>query len=519
MVAPSIFNDVIGPVMRGPSSSHSAAALRIGWFCRAFMAGDISKVEVAADHSGSLPTTYHSQGSEMGLLGGLLGFSLTDERLISYKKEIEEAAITATFVTDNFGDTHPNTYRISLSNRAAEHQIIALSTGGGMIEIIEIDGIPVSIMGDRYLSFVYPEREDDLLNFLSASGEQLIITDKTEQHKGFVIVESSKALSDDTYSDLAKRGCRVVNCQPVLPIVRPLELTVPFSNCEEMLVFNDDKNLDLAELAISYEMARGDLTKSEVIEKMIEIVSIIQNAVETGLQGTDYSDRILGHQSGHYLAAEEEGRLHNLGCLDTVIAYTSALMEVKSALGVIVAAPTAGSCGGLPATILGAGKGLNSSQEELAKAFLVGGLIGLFIAKDATFSAELGGCQAECGAGAGMAAAAVTYLHGGSNQQCLAAASMSLQNILGMVCDPVANRVEVPCLGKNVLAASNALSMSNVALAGFDQVIPLSQVIETMDKVGKSIPHELRCTGLAGLSVTQSSQDIFQKLKTSVTTK
>jgi L-serine dehydratase len=144
---------------------------------------------------------------------------------------------------------------------------------------------------------------------------------------------------------------------------------------------------------------------------------------------------------------------------------------------------------------------------------LAAGMIGVFIAAHSTFAAEVGGCQAECGAGSGMAAAALVTLARGHTRQAVAAASMALQNVLGMVCDPVANRVEVPCLGKNVLAASNALSCANMALADFDPVIPLDEVIETMDKVGKSIPSELRCTALGGLSITKASKEIEKRLR------
>ncbi len=112
------------------------------------------------------------------------------------------------------------------------------------------------------------------------------------------------------------------------------------------------------------------------------------------------------------------------------------------------------------------------SKDAMTRAMLAGGMIGIFIAAHATFAAEVGGCQAECGAGSGMAAAALVTLAGGSTQQAVNAASMALQNILGMICDPVANRVEVPCLGKNVMAASNALACANMALAGYDPVIP-----------------------------------------------
>jgi L-serine dehydratase len=144
---------------------------------------------------------------------------------------------------------------------------------------------------------------------------------------------------------------------------------------------------------------------------------------------------------------------------------------------------------------------------------LAGGMIGVFIATSSTFAAEVAGCQAECGAASGMTAAALATMGGGTTDQAVAAASIALQNVMGMVCDPVANRVEVPCLGKNVMAASNALSCANMALAGCDPVIPLDEVIEAMDRVGRSLPHELRCTALGGLSVTRTSKAIEARLE------
>ena len=195
-----------------------------------------------------------------------------------------------------------------------------------------------------------------------------------------------------------------------------------------------------------------------------------------------------------------------------MILYVTALMEMKSSMGVIVAAPTAGSCGGLPGACIGAADAMGLSMDDMTRAMLAAGMVGVFIAAHATFAAEVGGCQAECGAGSGMAAAALVTLAGGSTRQAVNAASVALQNILGMICDPVANRVEVPCLGKNTLAASNALACAKMALADFDPVIPLDQVIATMDVVGKSLPYELRCTALGGLSITEASKEVEKRL-------
>lgn len=248
---------------------------------------------------------------------------------------------------------------------------------------------------------------------------------------------------------------------------------------------------------------------------MKEIVLTMQNSILEGLQGTQYDDRILGYQSGAFQTHMENQRLLDGGVLNQIILYTTAMMEMKSAMGVIVAAPTAGACGGLPGAVLGAASVMGLSIDDMTRAMLAAGMIGVFIAAHATFAAEVGGCQAECGAGSGMAAAALTTLAGGTPTQAVNAASMALQNILGMICDPVANRVEVPCLGKNVLAASNALACANMALADFDVVIPLDEVIDTMHQVGKSLPSELRCTGLGGLSITPTSKEIESRLNRS----
>jgi L-serine dehydratase len=155
---------------------------------------------------------------------------------------------------------------------------------------------------------------------------------------------------------------------------------------------------------------------------------------------------------------------------------------------------------------------MDLSLEDITKGMLAAGMIGLFIAQSATFAAEVGGCQVECGAGSSMAAAGLVQIMDGSAKQAVDAASMALQNVMGMVCDPVGDRVEVPCLGKNVMAGVNAIACANMALAGFDKVIPLDEVIDSMYKVGQMLPSELRCTGKGGLSVTPMGIKIFEKL-------
>lgn len=510
---PSIFNDVIGPVMRGPSSSHCAASLRIGRLCRDLMSEKINHVLIEFDPKGSLATTHKSQGSDMGLFGGFLGWEAFDERLPESEHYLTLAGINVEIEILDIGASHPNTYRITLSSKEESRRMTAISTGGGMIEVISIDGATVFMAGDFCETLVYCKSPESLLPFLQRSLDY----DEISVHAGdltFIEIKSQQFPDAAMCQELTTTDevLFIKKLSPVLPVMARKDLRVPFITCEEMLDFNQDKGLDLWELAIAYESARGNITPQEVMEKMLAIVRIMDQSIQSGLRGTKYADRILGSQSVQLQKQLNNNRLIGGDVNNTIIMYVSAMMEVKSSMGVIVAAPTAGSCGALPGAIFGTASSLHMSEEDTVKAMLAAGLIGVFIAAHATFAAEVGGCMAECGSGSGMAAAALVGMAKGSLMQSIAAASLALQNSLGLICDPIGNRVEAPCLGRNVMAATNAVSCANMALSDYDHLISLDEVIETMQKVGNEIHHTLRCTNLGGLSVTTAAKKIEERL-------
>ncbi len=512
---PSIFNDVIGPVMRGPSSSHCAAALRIGRLCRDLMNGRIEYVKMEFDAKGSLAHTHTSQGSDMGFFGGLLGWEATDERLPQSAAALQKEGVQVEIHIGDYGDAHPNTYRLTLSNSNETRQMTAFSTGGGMLEVVSIDGIPVVIKGDYFETLLRVDAVGlSLHEFLKDAVAAEEIRLHTNPDGTLVQIRSREPIPEPARKLLASRmdvkWMRTL--APVLPVLSRKEIQIPFITAEQMLEWNQERHLDLAALAAVYESARGGIPEIEVEQRMEAIVEILRRSIAEGLKGTRFKDRILGVQSMGFKAAMDKGALLETGMLNTMILYVTSLMEVKSAMGVIVAAPTAGSCGALPATVIAAAESIGGTEKDMRRALLSAGMIGVFISARSTFAAELCGCLAECGAGSGMAAAALVTLAGGSARRAIDAASLAIQNVLGLICDPVANRVEVPCLGRNVLAASNALACANMVLAGYDAVVPLDEVIETMDRVGKSLPAELRCTALGGLSITPASRAIARRL-------
>jgi L-serine dehydratase len=454
-MAISIFNDVIGPVMRGASSSHCAAALRIGRLARDLMGGDITQLLIEFDTNGSLPNTHQGQGSDMGLFGGLLGWEAADDRLPLSPVHLRDAGIAVTFRYIDCHDPHPNTYRLTLSNAREQQTMIAISTGGGMIEVLAINGDAVSLDGGATVEIATPY------------------------------------------------GVRTLH--QVLPVGSHPDVVLPFNTCTELLAHDAGREMPLWQYAVQYEQLRGGLSADAVHGMMVDIVRILRRSVAHGIEGTSYDDRLLGHQSGRFAAAMQRGSLLNGGALNRTVLYTTALMEVKSAMGVIVAAPTAGACAALPASCLAVAEEMALTEDDMARAMLAAGLIGVFITGPWTFAAEVGGCQAEGGAAAAMAAAALVTLGGGNLTQATGAASMALQSMLGLICDPVAARVEIPCLGKNVLAASNALSCANMALAGYDAMIPFDEVVGAAKQVAERMPREHRCTALGGLATTPTA--------------
>ncbi|MEP6755809.1 MAG: L-serine ammonia-lyase, iron-sulfur-dependent, subunit alpha [Chthonomonadales bacterium] len=505
----SIFNDVIGPVMRGASSSHCAAALRIGRLARDLMEGEISDVLIEFDRTGSLPTTHESQGSDMGLFGGLLGWDADDERLPNSASALNAAGITTKFVYAGYGDVHPNTYRLTLTNYRETHSLIAISTGGGMIELLEIDGTKLSMFGDYFETLLWGKRSQIVAQLSESGFGDLEVVGE------LVRIKSNRFVDDVAIECLRKSGdlTTVKRLHPVLPVLSRPGIEVPFTTCNELLAYDAGQSVPLWRYGLQYEMARGDLTEQQVLEKMVDIVRILRKSIASGLAGTHYEDRVLGWQSGGFQELMQAGKLLDGGALNKIVLYVTAMMEVKSSMGVIVAMPTAGACAALPGAVIAMAEELGLGEEEMAKALLASGLIGVFIATAWSFAAEVGGCQAEGGSAASMAAAALITLAGGTLKQAVGASSMALQSMIGLICDPIANRVEAPCLGKNVMAAANALCTANISLAGFDQVIPLDEVIETAKRVSAQMPRELRCTSLGGLSITPTSRAIEFRLK------
>jgi L-serine dehydratase len=516
----------MGPVMRGPSSSHTAASARIGRLAAGLLGEEIKSVLVEFTPDGSLATTYDGQGSDIGIAAGLLGLEASSSQMNDSLSLIKGRGIDLKFEIREYPATHPNTYRLTLESvNGRRLQIIAISTGGGMVKITRINGFEVDVQGGYYEFFLFVKSlSSDAVKSIpeefTRKYRSLEIEDiKISVDKGIALIniKTTRPISNGIREEISSgfHPAEVLYAPPVLPVLSGTKCTVPFTTAADLIGSLPGNDTQLWEMAVMYESQRGNFSEEEVWKLAAGIHQIMRESVITGLKGTSYKDRILGRQSHLIDKGVTEGRIPDSPLMNNVIRNTMAVMESKSSFQVIVAAPTAGSCGVIPGAVTGCADSHGFTEEECVKAVLSAGMIGVLIATQSTFSAEVAGCQAECGAASAMAAAAIVQLLGGNAIEAVNAASFALQNMLGLICDPVANRVEVPCLGKNILGAVNGLTSANITMAGVNTLIPLDEVIKAMDSVGASLPRELRCTGCGGLSVTNTAREIERKLHTS----
>lgn len=271
----------------------------------------------------------------------------------------------------------------------------------------------------------------------------------------------------------------------------------------ELMELANSKRCKIYEIVIENEVELQGLSREEIVLKMKKALEVMKASAQEALDKEVKS--VSGLIGGDAKRLEDYRKSGNTLCGDTIVkamARALSCSEVNAAMGRIVAAPTAGSCGILPSAVITAGEKLDKTEDEIVNALFTASGIGQIIAKNATVSGAEGGCQAECGAAAAMAAAAIVEMAGGTPEMCLNAASIALKNIMGLVCDPIAGLVEAPCAKRNASGVVNALISAELALAGIKSIIPFDEVVEAMYRVGKALPEALRETALGGIATT-----------------
>lgn len=274
---------------------------------------------------------------------------------------------------------------------------------------------------------------------------------------------------------------------------------------KELLKICKEQNLSLSEFAIREEMERSETSREEVISKMKTVLDVMRESTNEGREKKIYSvSGLIGGDAYKLNKYINKGKTLTGPVMNKAMARALSCSEVNASMGRIVACPTAGSCGILPAVILTAGEALELSDEEMVMGLFASSAVGMIIADNATVSGAEGGCQAECGSASAMGSAAVVEMMGGTPEMSLNAAAIVIKNILGLVCDPVAGLVEVPCAKRNFAGAVSALTTADVVMAGISSRIPFDDMVEAMYRVGKQLPSSLRETAEGGTATTET---------------
>ncbi|WXR61855.1 L-serine ammonia-lyase, iron-sulfur-dependent, subunit alpha [Peptostreptococcaceae bacterium AGR-M142] len=284
------------------------------------------------------------------------------------------------------------------------------------------------------------------------------------------------------------------------------------NNGQELKDICLNEGISIWEYTLKAEAKKSKISEEEVFNRMKEVLEVMKASAQKGLDEEVISvSSLIG---GDAYKVNEYSKKESLtgSFMNKAMARALSSSEVNAAMGKIVAAPTAGSCGIMPAVIISAAEKLNKSEDDMVRALLSASTIGNIISTNATVSGAEGGCQAECGSAAAMACAAVVEMMGGSVEQALDGAAIVIKNVLGLVCDPVAGLVEIPCAKRNMAGTVSALTTADLVMAGVKSHIPFDDTVEAMFEVGKSLPCALRETALGGVAITKAGKLLEEKV-------
>lgn len=286
-----------------------------------------------------------------------------------------------------------------------------------------------------------------------------------------------------------------------------------FRNAAELVELAESKDMKISEIMIQKEVEERGTSREEVLRQMEENLKVMEQAVERGAkEGVKSRSGLTGGDAVLLQKYIDKGDTLAGPLLLDAASKAMATNEVNAAMGTICATPTAGSAGVVPGTLFALKEKLNPTREDMVNYLFAAGAFGYIVANNASISGAGGGCQAEVGSAAGMAAAATVELAGGTPQQSADALAIALKNMLGLVCDPVAGLVEVPCVKRNAMGASNAIVAADMALAGIQSRIPCDEVIEAMFKIGQMMPTALKETAEGGLAATPTGRELERRI-------
>ena len=523
---PSLFNDVFGPIMIGPSSSACAGPTRIGQIARGVGGGTPAYYRICYVPGSGRASFRVGMATNLGLIAGVLGWGPEDARLYHAQEEAEKQGMSVEVVLEDIpGNTNPNAMLLTMRNAAGETStILGDSVGGGTIAILEIDGFPVEdIKGEEYVLLVQYRSapgfdrqilsaiEDRIPSFHDRILQTRVFTGPKEPGREMLAVFLEDGSFDLAFLRDLPGVEKVRMVDPIMPIVTRKDAQPPlFTSVKELTALAEKEGVDCSEIAIRYEMGRTMKSREEVIAMMEHVWEVIRGTVKKGESCTVHHMRGPGHPLFASNVKERLARGENITDDFTARVLATAVFahEGKNDKDTLsVAGPAAGCPPIMAGALLPLAEKRGLGDREIVHALFTAAAIGAVTYMKTTPTGEITGCTGEVGVGSAMAAGAIVTLTGGEPKYVDAAASIALMNMFGLPCDPIAGGgCAMPCRGRSHTAPLNSLAAAELAMCGFDAVVPYDQAVEAMDDMYSKLPGFMKGSLSAGLAATPAAQ-------------
>jgi L-serine dehydratase len=511
---PDFFNDVFGPSMQPGSSSHTAGPCRLGYLANNLLGESPADVQVVLDRRGSFAGTFGLMHEDSGMLAGAMGLLPDDPRLFDARDLARQAGVTFSFEFSELEESrHANAVKFVLTDRAGRcAALVGESTGGGMVRTRMIDGYPLQVAGDTFALLLYdpqasltPQQIEIVANRIPAPVAQ---DESSVPGRGRLLYFKCAAEPDLAAIRRITPGLKIRLLRPVLPVIsRPERKPQLFDTMTRWRELARERGLPLWEVALQYEMDASGWTRDEVVNEMRQVARRMHRQTRAAY---DEEWSVPEHPFRPNLAARWSRHM------DSPRRLTGEMMAraIKGAYGAgagipgveTVAGPM-GSGGGYIYAVLDAVRQIKGfSAEDLLRGLFVAAAVGAIAFSRTEPTGEVIGCTGECGVMGAMAAAGITEMAGGTPGQVENAASFSLQSSIGIPCDPIPGGLSQPCRSRVIAATCTAPVFSDLALAGLEAVLPLHEVIDVADAVGRQLPPDLLCTSRGGACATPTAR-------------
>lgn len=492
---PDFFNDVFGPVMQPGSSSHTAGPCRLGNLANALLGEALSSIVIELDRDGSFAGTFGLMSEDLGMLSGARGFAPDDERMFDIKEILASEGIEYRFSYVTFPEPkHPNAVKFILTGKSGKTVYLrGNSTGGGMVETVDINGVLYSFVGDSYLYCVAqaPAQTDGIQvkHCVSVSGGESVIVLSPEDISG------------------ALEPCGIVfSLAPVLPVHnagrRKPQLFDTFTRWRQYAAENGKS---LAEAAVDYEINASGLSRDEIYSRMKTLRGCMRRQTDNIYTSEDniFENPYTGYHFRSW-REYEKGRVLSGGVTALAVHYAFGVQAQTKGVK-LVPGPMGTGGGYLYSAVRAVAETYGFSEKTETEALLVAAAVGALAYTRTNPTGEITGCTGECGVCGAMAAAAVTYMAGGTPEQVEAAASLMLQAAIGWPCDPIPGGLNQPCISRVLTAVTMSIVFSDLALSGKDALLPFHEVLDVADRMGKEMPSSLKCTSCGGTCTAPSA--------------